>query len=452
MPHVVVVGGGIAGLAAALAVRRSAPGAEVTVLEATAEVGGKLRVSEVAGVPVDEGAEALLARRPEAAELARAVGLGADLITPATLAASVYARGRLRPLPSGTVFGVPRSLAALGGVLDPAERARAALDRVLPRTPVGDDVAVGPFVAARLGRPVVDRLVDPLLGGVYAGRADDLSLAATIPALARAARRERSLLRASAAAAPAPAPGPVFWALRGGVGRLPAAVAAYAGARVRTRCPVRGLERTATGWRLTVGSAADPGCVDADGVVLAVPAAAAARLLAGLAPAAAADLAGIGYASVAIVTLGYREPVPIPGSGFLVPASAGRLVKGVTLTTQKWALPGPGIVRCSIGRAGDPADLQREDADLVAAARADLAALTGLAAEPVASRVTRWGGGLPQYGVGHLDRVARIRAAVALQPRLAACGAAYAGIGVPACIADGTRAGNAVATALSAPL
>ena len=190
--HVVVVGGGIAGLAAAWTLHeeagRGGPALRVTVLEATGQVGGKLRVSDLAGVAVDEGAESLLLRRPEAVDLARAAGLGADLEDAATTSASVWTRGRMLPLPRATVMGVPsdlRSLAA-SGLLTGRELSRVPVDSWLPRTRTGDDVSVGRYVAARMGRAVVDRLVEPLLGGVYAGRADDLSLEATLPQLGAA--------------------------------------------------------------------------------------------------------------------------------------------------------------------------------------------------------------------------------------------------------------------------
>jgi len=456
-PHVAVVGGGIAGLAAARAVHQYAPpGTRVTVLESAPTLGGKLRTSELAGVAVDEGAEAFLVRRPEALALAREVGLGGELVGPATLAASVWSRGRLRRMPARTVLGVPTDLRTLHGVISTAGIVRAALDRALPRTPPGDDIAVGRYVAARFGREVVDRLVDPLLGGVYAGRADELSMAVTVPELARTARRHRSLLRAARAALRPPQPGPVFSTLPGGLGRLVEAVAVASGAAIRTGTTVRELARTPTGWRLTLGPARDPEALEVDAVVLAVPAAPARRLLAGSVPAAAADL-GLEYASVAIVTLAYATPVPVPvpGSGFLVPAVERRLVKAVTLASAKWphlGADGLNFVRASIGRSGETADLQRDDADLVAGAAADLAAMTGLAAAPVAGRVSRWGGALPQYAVGHLDRVARIRTAVSFAPRLAVCGAAYDGVGIPACIGSGERAGREIAASLTRSL
>lgn len=459
----VVVGAGISGLAAALAVRRGGPAAlRVTVLEAAPVLGGKLRTSEVAGVPVDEGAEAFLARRPEATLLAGSVGLGDELVAPVTTAAGVWTRGRLRPLPAGTLLGVPTDVAgvARSGVLSRRGASRLALDRMLPGRPVRGDVAVGRYVGSRLGREVVDRLVDPLLGGVYAGRADLLSLDATIPALTAVARRGRSLLRgakaakaaeaAAAAGAPPAGTGPIFQTLPGGLGRLADAVARASGAAVRLDTTVRKLARgPAGGWVITLGAAAAPERLPADAVILALPAAPAARLLGQVAPAAAAELAAIEYASVAIVTLAYTGAPRLHGSGFLVPAIDGRLTKAATFATTKWAhlaaaIPGTTIVRCSVGRYGDTADLQHDDAELVAVVAAELSEAVGLPARPVESRVTRWGGALPQYAVGHLDRVARIRSALGAQPGLAACGAAYDGVGVPACIASAQRAAQEV--------
>jgi oxygen-dependent protoporphyrinogen oxidase len=220
---------------------------------------------------------------------------------------------------------------------------------------------------------------------------------------------------------------------------------------VRTRATVRELARKPAGWHLTVGSAAQPERIDADAVILALPARPASRLLSHVAEAdtAAAALAEIEYASMAIVTLAYPVsafPGPLTGSGYLVPAVDGHPVKAVTFSTVKWPHLGGDlhVVRCSIGRIGEEAVLQRDDADLAALAAGDLAAATGVTGTPVASRVTRWGGGLPQYAVGHLDRVDRIRAAVAAQPGLAICGAAYDGIGIPACIASARLAADHV--------
>jgi oxygen-dependent protoporphyrinogen oxidase len=465
LPHVLVVGGGIAGLAAAARLLGIVDGeqrARVTLLEASPRFGGKLLPGEVGGVGVDLGAESMLARRPEAITLARAVGLGDALQPPTTAKASIWTRGELRPMPTGHMMGVPGDLDALAvtGVLSAEGLARAAEDETLPRTRIGEDVGVGEYVAARLGREVVDRLVEPLLGGVYAGHADRISLSAAVPQLLAIARRERSAIegvRATlAAAAKDPNPTPVFTGIDGGIGRLPGAVAdacRAVGADLRTDAPVAALRRTRDGWTVVTeaGQSSAGQTLTADAVVLAVPAPVAARLLAELAPGAAAELDEIEYAGMALVTLAYRraELGPLPGSGFLVPPVDGRAIKASTFSSNKWgwldkAAPESFLLRTSLGRQGEEAVLDLDDAELVARSRADLREAAGITATPYAQAVTRWRAGLPQYPVGHPQRVARIEAALAALPGLALCGAAYHGVGIPACIADGWRAAAAV--------
>src|SRR5487761_1382988 len=465
--RVAIVGGGIAGVAAAYFLR-DAP-ASVTIFEGSSRLGGKLAVSEVAGIAADEGAEALLARRPEGTDLIRAVGLADQLETPGTTSARIWTRGTFRELPRRQGMGVPADFGerARAAVLSDAGLARARRDADLPATPIEGDVAVASAVSARLGQEVVDRLVDPLLGGVYAGRSEDLSFEATIPALAAASRQHRSLAEAAASLLP-PQPGngpgngpgnrpagngarpaPVFTTLASGLGTLPAVVAAASGATVRTGSMVRELRRTPSGWRLVIGPAS--------------------RLLSGTADGAAAALGEISYASMAIITLAYPVKAfgtPLTGSGYLVPAVDGPAVKAVTFSTVKWPhlLPAAGgdnragggngdpmhIVRCSVGRIGEDAILQRDDAELASLAARELAMATGVDGPPAEVRVTRWGGALPQYSVGHAGRVSRIRAAVAAQPGLAVCGAAYDGLGIPACVATARDAAGQVLSYLSA--
>ncbi|WP_229344946.1 protoporphyrinogen oxidase [Streptomyces flavotricini] len=458
--HAVVIGAGIAGLAAAH--RLLADGLRVTLLEAGPRLGGKLLAGELAGAPVDLGAESVLARRPEALELARAVGLGEALQPPATATAHLWTRGALRPMPRGHVMGVPGDLAPLAasGVLSAEGLARIEAERELPPAEIGEDVAVGAYVAARLGHEVVDRLVEPLLGGVYAGDAYRISMRAAVPQLFEAARTHaslgegvRELQRRAAAQQPQQAGRPVFAGIDGGIGRLPQAVAEAcraAGARIDTGTPVRELLRTAAGWRVVTGAEA----IDADAVVLALPAGPAARLLDGLAPAAAAELRTVEYASMALVTMAFRRselPAAITdggASGFLVPPVDGRTIKASTFSSNKWAWAGADpelfLLRTSVGRYGDEGDLGREDSELVDVSLHDLGEAVGLAARPLASTVTRWDGGLPQYPVGHLARVDRIRGAVAALPGLAVCGALYEGVGIPACIASAARAADVV--------
>ncbi|MFJ3973950.1 protoporphyrinogen oxidase [Streptomyces sp. NPDC090021] len=462
--HIVVIGGGIAGLAAAH--RLLAEGARVTLLEAGPRLGGKLYSGELAGAPVDLGAESMLARRPEAVALAEAVGLADAVQPPATATAHLWTRGALRPMPRGHVMGVPADLGPLAasGVLSAEGLARIEAERTLPPAEIGEDVAVGEYVAARLGREVVDRLVEPLLGGVYAGDAYRISMRAAVPQLFEVARTHALLgdgvreLQRKAQSGPQPA-GPVFAGIDGGIGRLPLAVAEAcraAGARIVTGAPVREVLRTAEGWRVVAAAET----VEADGVVLAVPAGPAARLLATLAPAAAAELDQVEYASMALVTMAFRRgdlPAAVSGgdaSGFLVPPVDGRTIKASTFSSNKWSWAGADpdlfLLRTSVGRYADERDLEREDGDLVEVSLADLGEAVGLTARPVASTVTRWDGGLPQYPVGHLGRVARIRGAVEALPGLAVCGALYDGVGIPACIASAGRAADAVMAALGA--
>ena len=496
-PHVVIVGGGISGLAAAFFLRDQA--VRVTVLEGSPQLGGKLRVSEIAGVAVDEGAEALLVTRPEGTGLIADAGLADQRVTPGTTSSAIWTRGALRPLPRRQYMGVPSDMAELAGsgVLSADGVTRARQDLELPPTARDGDVPVARYIAARFGAEVVDRLVDPLLGGVYAGRSSQLSFDATLPRLAAVSRQHRSLAEAVLSLLPppaertagqekpgsgTPAAGSVFTTLAGGLGTLPDILAKASAAAVRTGAMARELSRTDRGWRITVGSAAAPEHVDADAVIIAIPARPAGRLLAKV-PGASAAVTGFGeisYASMAIVTLAYpRSAFPPehgtegrpergsePGlglsalgwSGYLVPAVDGRAVKAATFSTVKWphlaAAQAPGaealeIVRCSVGRIGEEALLQRDDDDLASLAAAELTEATGVRAAPVAARVTRWGGALPQYTVGHLDRVAKIRAAMATQPGLAVCGAAYDGVGIPACVATARTAADQVLAFLS---
>jgi protoporphyrinogen/coproporphyrinogen III oxidase len=457
--HVIVIGGGISGLAAAH--RLLTAGARVTVLESSERFGGKLLGGRVAGVSVDVGAESMLARRPEGVDLAKAVGLGDALRSPALGGASIWTRGALRPMPADHVMGVPGTAAALAGVLSDTGLACVAHDAELPPLAIDGDVAIGGLVAERMGPEVVERLVEPLLGGVYAGDAYRISMRAAVPGLFEAAREHDSLLgavRAVLRRGGAAKPGdPVFAGLKGGLGTLPGAVAAAcraAGGELESGVAVTGLRPTARGWAVAL---ADGRSLAADGVVLAAPAAVAARLLAAEAPAAAGELGSVEYASVAIVTMAFRrgDLARLPrGSGFLVPGVDGRAIKAATFTSGKWdwaaaADPELFVLRASLGRYGDSTPLGWDDADLVRAALADLSEAAGLTARPVDALVTRWHDGLPQYPVGHGDRVARVRRYLGALPGLRLAGASYDGVGIPACVASGERAARELLKTLS---
>lgn len=453
MTRLVVVGAGITGLAAAFEWRRRRPDDEIVVLEAGDRIGGKLHRVELAGHWYDTGPEAVLARVPEAVRLVEDLGLGDRLVAPATTQASVVLPDGRHRLPAGTVLGVPASADDVAGFLSDDGVARVRAEASLPPVTLDGDVAVGALLRDRLGDEVVDRLVEPLLGGVYAGRADELSLTATMPALAAQLGRG-SVLAAATAARDAGTlgrgddDGPVFATVSGGIGSLPQALVAASRAEVRLRTPASALRRTTRGFELSIGPAAAPEILTADRVLVTAPAPKAARLLRDVAPGAVEPLSGIPYASMAVVATAFPAQEVDAGSGLLVPPVTGRLVKGVTVSSAKWPhLAGGGalLVRSSVGRFRDEAELQRSDDDLTAAVVADVADLLGLARpEPLETRLVRWGGGLPQYLVGHPRRVDAIRAAVSEVPGLAIAGAAFRGVGVPACIRDAHHALDAL--------
>lgn len=471
--RVCVIGGGIAGLAAAHAVSRAAEDAEITVLEESSAPGGKLRVSRVAGVPVDEGAEAVQAARPEAVALARDVALDRDIVYPEIFGASLWSRGKLRGMPP-TVMGVPTDLRALtaAGVLPMREIMKLPLEYRKPRTRFDNDVSVGAFVESRLGREVVDTLVEPVLGGVYAGRADALSLQATVPALFRELQSNRSLLKAAEFTSrgggrrAGARQGPVFAGIRGGVGRLPGAVVADLernGVTVRTRTAVRSLHRVDDHWRVIVNTPKGQEVLLAEEIILAVPPHAASDLLSHICPPAANDLGLMSMSSMATVALAYPSDsvAPLTGSGFLVPPKEGRTVKAANYASSKWDWiareartnrGGPGslvIMRASIGRVGEEEALNVDDRDLVAATHGDLAEAVGVSASPIDYRVTRWHNAIPQYEVGHVTRVERIRNNIANVGGLEICGAALDGVGVAAVIGSARFAARQVANRIN---
>lgn len=460
--HVVVVGGGITGLACALALREhadagSGPPPTVTVLEADHRWGGKLRTSAFCGVSVDEGPDAFLARVPWAAGLARAVGLGDELVSPAPGGARVWSRGALRRLPDGLLMGVPTDVAAVArsGVLSPLGMARAGLEPLLPRRAGRRGArSVGRLVRGRFGHEVAERLVDPLLGGVYAGDADAMDLDATVPQLAEVADRSRSVLLGARAALPPPpaagaAPAPLFLAPRGGMGSLVDAVVARLAADPgvtllpgRAAPPPEPLPDGA-GWRV--------GGIEAGAVVLAVPADVAGALLGVVAPDAAALLTGIPLGSVVMTTLAVPRAAvghPLDGTGYLVPKPEQRLVTACSWGSSKWPhwapADGAAVLRVSAGRGGDDRAIGLDDDALLRGVLADLAVHLGMRGEPSAVRITRWPRAFPQYLPGHRARVTAVRAALRrTAPGVLVAGAALDGIGIPACIRQGQDAAAA---------
>jgi len=449
-PHVAVLGGGITGLAAAWYLRDKA---DVTVLEGSDRLGGKIRTERFAGLDVDVGPDSFLARIPYAADLCRDIGLGDDLVTPATGKAYIWTRGKLRPIPEATVLGVPSRLRPLAksGVVSRRGVARAALDAVLPRPrSCSDDRSITDVVGARFGREVVDRLVDPLLGGIHAGRSDRLSLDTNAPDVAHAAR-SRSLMKGLREhLAGAPSSGPVFLTIRQGLGalvdRLEKELRAQ-GVDIWREHPVTWLERKEDG-RYRVGPS-----IVADAVIVAVPAPAAARVLERGRADVAAVLRGVNHSSVVTVTLAYpKMRMPLDGSGFLVPRVDGRLLTACTWLSAKWSHLDAGrytVLRASAGRYGDERSLHVDDGALVDHLHSELADAMGLTARPVDARVDRWHDGFPQYEPGHGERIMQIEGALHDIPGVAIAGAAYRGVGITSCIQQGAQAAAEVGKLLS---
>ncbi len=451
---VVVVGGGITGLAAAYFITRDRPGTTVRVLEASGSPGGKIAGAEVAGIAVDTGPDAFLARVPGAVELANALGLGDELVAPATGAAYVWSRGALRALPAGLVLGVPTQLRSLASsrIIRTRGLLRAALDEVVPRRSSFStaDPTVAEAIGRHLGREVVERLVDPLLGGINASDCDTLSLESAAPNLAAAAR-SRSLMRSLRLSGAAGQRGqigtteerPVFLAPRTGIRSLVAELAQRVD--VSTDSEVVSLSRTIGGWTVNTRTA----IIRARTIVLATPAAASAGLLGQVAPGVSGELEKIRTASVALTLLAYPAgsvTLP-PGSGMLVPRPEHRLVTASSWWNQKWPhldTQGHILIRASAGRDGDTRFTDLDDAALVDALHHDLRDMIGVRARPVDARVTRWMNGFPQYDAGHAARVERIENLLTTVGRgLVLAGASYRGIGVPACIRDAQRAASA---------
>ncbi len=432
-----VVGGGIAGLAAAFELT-GGPFDHVELREASDRLGGKIATSPFAGLDhVDEAADAFLRRVPPAMQLAAEVGVD-DLTAPTDATALVWNEG-LHPIPGGVVLGLPAAIRpfATSPLLSWRGKLRAAAEPLLPARPHGD--SLGTLVRQRFGDEVHERLVDALVGSIYAADTDHWSLA-TVPQLAQVAAQHRSLLvgaRRSRRRAPA-AGGPIFAAPATGMATLVAATADGVIARgglISTGRPVERLEHDGSGWR------ADGERFDE--IVLASPAAAAGALVRPVAPDAADALDAVETADVIMVRLHVADlPDRLSGhSGYLVPKPEQRLVTAASFASQKWAAwqppAGGQVLRVSLGRDGLPV-LHLDDDAVVAATLDETARHLGLDLQPTEISITRWPGAFPQYRPGHVERLAALRAA--LPPGLALAGASHDGIGIPACVASGRAA------------
>lgn len=448
----------MAGLAAAWEIHQDGR-AQALVLEASGAFGGKLRTERAQGLILEEGPDSFLVRKPAAIQLAQELGMQSELVglAPSGQGSAIYARRRLHAIPAGLMLGLPTEVLPFlrSGLLSPVGKLRALFDLVQPRDLEPGDRPLGPFVARRVGREVVERLVEPLLSGIYAGDVQAMSTQATFPQLLELERKHRSLLlgarRQRRGAPPREAePAPMFMTLRDGLGRFPAALcAALPEGWLRANSAVSGLRSTGDGYVLRL---ADGEEIAAESVILALPAGPAAALLQDLAPKTALALFAVPYASVAVAALAFSPediPVALRGSGFLALRSAGLSVTACTYVVNKWPHESEGAVllRCYVGRANeDP--LGRTDEEILAGVRQDLAKVLGITATPRLQRLFRWAEAMPQYTVGHPERVAKARAGLAAHPAVQLCGAAYEGVGVPDVVRQGRAAAQAALAAL----
>ena len=464
-----VVGGGISGLVAAYRLRAAAgPDATITVFDPADRLGGVLRTERIGGQPMDVGAEAFVARRPEVPALLAELGLGGRQIGTTGARPLIYSQRRLHPLPTDTLQGIPAQPQSLAGLVDGATMSQMLGERTRPLFwRPGADPAVADLVGDRFGEQVVTRSVDPLLAGVYAGSAATIGLRSAAPTLAAALDRGAgNLTDAVREALPPPLTGSVFGAVEGGyavlvdqlVGRAGIRWAQVAVERVSHAGQVTSAETVTRGGQVAVeqGSRAGVGwdlvddegqCWHADGAVLAVPAPRLARLIEDVAPRTAAAARRIAVASTALVALALPGGTPLPEqSGVLVANGEPLRAKAITLSSHKWGRRGNvELVRLSYGRFGDSLARNAGDEDLLAWASRDLATVFGVTVEPVDCQVHRWIDAMPQYGPGHSDVVAELRSG--LPPTLAVAGGYLDGIGVPACVAAATRAAATVLTA-----
>jgi oxygen-dependent protoporphyrinogen oxidase len=440
------VGGGISGLVAAYRLRVAAgPDATITVFDPADRLGGVLRTERIGGQPLDVGAEAFIARRPEVPALLAELGLAGRQIGTTGARPLIYSQRRLHPLPTDTLQGIPAQPRALAGLVDDAAIRWMADERSRPFSwRPGADPSVADLVADRFGEQVVTRSVDPLLAGVYAGSAATIGLRSAAPTLAAVLDQgARNLTDAVHEALPPALTGSVFGAVEGGYTVLVDELVRRAGIRW-AQVTVGRVNRAPRGWEL-VDDEGERWLADA--AVLAVPAPQLPSLIEGVAPRTAAAARRIAVASTALVALALPGGTPLPEQSGVLVASGERLrTKAITLSSRKWGQRGNvELVRLSYGRFGDDLTRSAGDEDLLSWASQDLATVFGVNVEPVDCHVHRWIDAMPQYGPGHPDLVAELRAGV--PPTLAVAGGYLDGIGVPACVAAATRAAVSLVSA-----
>jgi protoporphyrinogen/coproporphyrinogen III oxidase len=422
-----VIGGGFGGISVALGLAQLAPDAEVTIFEASDRIGGKLATTRVGKTRVEAGADSFIVRDRTLLEALGRAGVASQLIEPQVFGGLVAIEGRLVPLPAGTVLGVPGSLRALAtSPLTVSGKARAAAGLLSPRPLRGPDVSVGHWVTEQLGDEVLDRLVDPILAGTRAGDVNEMSLAAALPAVDAAARKQTPLL----AALRAPRARPRFLTHRDGMSALAEVLASASGAKIRTSSPVESVEAHGAGYLVNTGSEA----IKVDGIAVCLGAAPAAALIDDVAPEAAGLLREMRSASVAAVAFAWARAFELPegSSGILIPSRQTETLSAATWWSRKWPHTGDDfVIRAFVGRAGHHDALDLDDEALASAALEDLKRYLPSLPPPDDLSVNRWPAGMPVYPVGHRDHVAKVDTALSRSPGLVVTSAAFLGSGIP---------------------
>ena len=455
MTRIAIIGGGISGLSAAFAIeewRRRGSEVEYTLYESSSRFGGVLRTEHIHGCVVEAGPDSFLTEKPWAADLARALGLGDQLIgsNDATRKTYILTHGRLVEMPDGLMFMVPTKILPTGmsPLFSWKTKLRITQEMFHPPRAADHDESVAAFIERHYGSEMVDRLADPLLSGVYGGEAANLSVRAVLPRFVEMERMHGSLGRGMLAARKKmrswknSAP-PIFTSLKNGMQTLAdAIVAQLTPTSLRINTTAAAIEPQAASWLVSAGMQSDV----FDAVILALPAGAASSLLRMAGPELSAELAAIGYTSSITVALGFdkdvRQTLP-PGFGFLVPRSEGKRILAATFVHNKFPHRAPedrALLRCFFAGKNAEDVWPLADDQIVAIVRHELQEILGLRADPLFTRVYRWKSAMAQYNVGHLDRLDRIERLRQKLPGLALAGNAYRGIGVPDCVRSGTDA------------
>ncbi|HYI14997.1 MAG TPA: protoporphyrinogen oxidase [Thermomicrobiales bacterium] len=464
MARIAVVGGGIAGLSAAWALHQR--GVDLTLFEASDQLGGKLRTERADGVLIDSGPDSFLSSKPAALQLIEQLGLSDRVINtlPDGGGTFILRDGRLLPLPEGITLLVPAEFKSIARpkLLSPLGKARMAMDYVIPRRADEADESIGDFVRRRVGKQAFERMAEPLLSGIYAGDADQLSLLSTFPRLRETERTHGSVIKGAIAQkrqmrAAGDKPGPhrtPFVSLAGGLSELIDTLADEIGREhIQTGAHVASIVELGDALAVELASGAREVF---DGVVIAAPASETADMLSQLDARLTAELRRIPYVSSATISFAYNAADVADkqiGRGFVIPRAEGRTLTAVTWTSNKFGgrVPdGVALLRGFVGRAGNQRPAYLDDGELIPLVRAELQTTLGIDAEPILSRVYRWPRAMPQYNLGHQEILATLTEHLASHPGIALTGAAYRGVGIPDCISDATTQAGALADRISA--